>query len=115
MSGRGQDETAGAVFAALADQTRRRIVRSIGARDSATATELAGSLSITRQAVSKHLAALADAGLVAAERSGREVRYRLTPGPMTDAAGWMAGVGAEWDARLEALRRYLAQPPPTDR
>jgi DNA-binding transcriptional ArsR family regulator len=50
---------------------------------------------MTRQAVSKHLATLADAGLVEAERRGRETRYRLTR------------AGEEWDDRLDALRRHL--------
>jgi len=62
---------------------------------------------VTRQAVSKHLAALADAGLVTAERSGREVRYRLTPEPLSGAMAWMADVGAQWDRRLAALQRQL--------
>ena len=50
---------------------------------------------MTRQAVAEHLATLADAGLVESERQGRETRYRLT-----DA-------GAEWDDRLDALKRHL--------
>ena len=51
------------------------------------------------------MTALQDAGLVASERTGREVRYRLTPGPMADAAEWMGDVGAQWDRRLENLSR----------
>jgi DNA-binding transcriptional ArsR family regulator len=52
---------------------------------------------MTRQAVAKHLAALADAGLVESERQGRETRYRLTE------------AGAEWDDRLDALVKHLAR------
>ena len=74
----------------------------------ATATELAGELPVSRQAVSKHLAALARAGLVKSERAGREMQYRLTPEPLEDAIVWMAHVGAEWDSRLARLRRHLA-------
>jgi DNA-binding transcriptional ArsR family regulator len=62
---------------------------------------------ISRQAIVKHLASLADAGLVSAEREGRHVRYRLTPGPLHDAMSWIAEVGAEWDDRLRALERML--------
>ena len=51
----------------------------IAERGTATATELTGELPITRQAVTKHLVTLADAGLVESERLGRETRYRLTP------------------------------------
>ncbi len=91
------------VFTALADPSRRFIVEALAGRGDATATELASELPVTRQAVAKHLGALAEAGLVAGERAGRETRYRLTPGPLTEAAAWMARVGSEWDDRLAAL------------
>ncbi|HYU58170.1 MAG TPA: metalloregulator ArsR/SmtB family transcription factor [Actinomycetota bacterium] len=104
----GRDERVAAVFQALSDPTRRAVVRALSEHgEGATATELAGEFLVTRQAVSKHLAALAEAGLVESERIGRAVRYRLTPRPMAEAMGWMAGVGAEWDERLAALRRHL--------
>lgn len=95
------------VFAALADPTRRRVIDQLSRKGSASATELAGSLPISRQAVAKHLSTLEEAGLVAGERSGRERRFRLTPGPLADAVSWMAAVGSEWDQRLEALRGHL--------
>jgi DNA-binding transcriptional ArsR family regulator len=60
---------------------------------------------ISRQAVVKHLAALAEAGLVDRERAGREVRYHVTPEPLSDAVSWMADVGGQWDQRLATLRR----------
>src|SRR3954470_14395775 len=73
------------VFAALADPTRRRVVSELAARETVTATELARNLRVTRQAVAKHLAALADARLASARREGRETRYRLTPEPLEEA------------------------------
>jgi DNA-binding transcriptional ArsR family regulator len=97
----------GAVFGALSDPTRRALLQAIAAAPEATATELASALPISRQAVLKHLTALADAGLVDRSRSGREVRYRVTPAPLSDAVSWMADVGWEWDARLAALRTQL--------
>lgn len=98
----------GAVFAALADPTRRRLVATLAERDSATATELACELPVTRQAVAKHLASLGEAGLVEGRRAGRETRYRLTPEPLGEAVSWLADAGAHWDERLERLRRHLA-------
>ena len=96
-----------AVFSALADPTRRRLIGLLGEHPGSNATALAAQLPVSRQAVQKHMSALAAAGLVAAERSGREVHYHLTPAPMSEAVEWMASVGAEWDERLAALGRTL--------
>lgn len=101
---------ADAVFAALADPTRRDVVELIGAAGEASASALARELPVSRQAIGKHLGALAAAGLVADRREGREVLYRLTPAPMHEAMGWMASVGGPWDRRLGALQRHLARP-----
>lgn len=97
------------VFAALADRTRRTVLEEVASRGSATATELAAPLGISRQAVAKHLGVLADAGLVDARRAGRETRYRPTPAPMGEAISWMAEVGARWDERLAALERSVVR------
>jgi DNA-binding transcriptional ArsR family regulator len=93
----------GPVFTALADPTRRAVLRAVAGRGTATATELTDDVDVTRQAVTKHLRVLTEAGLVAAERAGKEQRYRVTPAPFTDALAWMAEVGAAWDARLDRL------------
>jgi DNA-binding transcriptional ArsR family regulator len=95
----------GAVFSALADPTRREVVRSLAEESGLTASLLANQLPITRQAVSKHLNALSDAGLVTARREGRETRYTLTPAPLAEAIDWMTAVGAEWDDRLQRLAK----------
>ncbi len=100
------DDASDMVFSALADPTRRRLLSAIAAHP-ATATELAGELPISRQAVVKHLSTLAQAGLLERERDGRDVRYRVTPEPLSDAVTWIAEVGGQWDARLAALRSSL--------
>jgi DNA-binding transcriptional ArsR family regulator len=87
----------GLVFGALADPSRRQVIGLLSERGTVTATELSGELPMTRQAVAKHLATLADAGLVEGERQGRETRYRLT------------SAGEEWDDRLDALRAHLVR------
>jgi len=100
-------EAPDAVFAALSDSTRRRLLATLAQRGAATATELARELPMSRQAVSKHLGVLAEAGLVKSEPAGRAVRYRPTPAPMSEAVEWMTAVGRQWDARLAALGRSL--------
>ena len=62
---------------------------------------------VTRQAVAKHLALLRDAGLVTAERAGRETRFTAATAPLDDLAAWAEAAGQRWDARLERLRRRL--------
>jgi DNA-binding transcriptional ArsR family regulator len=101
-----------AVFAALADPTRRAVLRAVASGEAGTATELAARLPISRQAVSKHLAQLRDAQLVDAHRAGRETRFEATPGPLGDAIEWMTEVGAQWDARLAALGEAVRPPSP---
>jgi DNA-binding transcriptional ArsR family regulator len=98
-----------AVFSALADGRRRFVIELLAERGSATATELAGELPVTRQAVVKHLASLGAAGLVSVTRQGREARYRLTPEPLVGAVAWIERVGAQWDERLAALARHLGE------
>ena len=95
------------VFEALADPTRRRVVETLARGGTVTASGLAAQLPMTRQAVAKHLTALHGAELVSSTRIGRETHYKLRPQPLDEAAHWIQMVSAEWDDRLEALRRSL--------
>jgi DNA-binding transcriptional ArsR family regulator len=96
------------VFTALADPTRRAILAALAAHGPATATDLAGRLPVTRQAIAKHLALLAEAGLVTAEPGERRrVRYRLRSAPMRMAQQFLAAMSRDWDAKLEALTEHL--------
>jgi DNA-binding transcriptional ArsR family regulator len=103
----GGQPAVGAVFSALSDPTRRRVIELLAERRSVTATGLAQELPMTRQAIAKHLTTLVQAGLVSAAQEGRETHYRLTPEPLTGAMSWMASAGAQWDARLARLSRRL--------
>ena len=97
------------VFTALADPTRRGILAALAARGPATATDLATRLPITRQAIAKHLALLAEAGLVAAEPGERRrVRYRLRSAPMQVAQQFLAALARDWDRQLDALQEHLS-------
>jgi len=98
------DARAGAVFAALADPTRRHLVAALAAGSGATATGLSSSLPISRQAVAKHLGLLHEAGLVRRRRSGREALFELEPGALAAAAAWLGAVGSEWERGLGRLR-----------
>lgn len=98
------------VFAALADPTRREVLRAVAGGRDLTATQVAADLPVSRQAVVKHLQVLAGAGLVTAERHGREQCFRVTPAPLDDALRWMVGVGAAWDDRLDRLRQHVERP-----
>ena len=98
-----------AVFGALGDASRRRILRTVGQRPAVTASQLAEGLPISRQAVVKHLQVLAAAGLVRAQRVGREQRYHPVAGTLDTAVAWMIDTGAAWDDRLERLRRDVGR------
>ena len=96
------------VFTALADLTRRVILAALASGGPATATDLAGRLPVTRQAIAKHLALLAGAGLVRAERGERRrVRYRLRSAPMRVAQQFLATLARDWDGPLDALTDHL--------
>jgi len=96
------------VFTALADPSRRGILAALAARGPATATDLAAQLPITRQAIAKHLALLAEAGLVVAEPGERRrVRYRLDSAPMKVAQQFLAALARDWDGPLAALQDRL--------
>jgi DNA-binding transcriptional ArsR family regulator len=100
-------DPAGAVFAALADPTRRRIVHELSADGPLTPTRLAARVGVTRQAVSKHLAALELAGLGRGARVGRETIFELDTDPFAEAEAWMRAIGALWDRRLAAFKEYV--------
>jgi DNA-binding transcriptional ArsR family regulator len=98
------------VFIALADPTRRAILAALAVGGPATATDLAGRLPITRQAIAKHLGLLSEAGLVTAEPGERRrVRYRLRSAPMQVAQQFLAALARDWDGPLDALRSHLDQ------
>ena len=103
------------IFSALADETRREVVRRLSQGGETTASRLADQLPVSRQAIAKHLAALEEAGLVASAKVGRETLYRFTPAPLTDAVSWIAGVGGDWDGRLARLRKHLESRKGVDR
>jgi DNA-binding transcriptional ArsR family regulator len=91
--------------AAIADPARWQLLNLIATRGEETATTLAAQLPVSRPAVAKHLSVLSRAGLVRARKSGREVRYRVQPDRLEQAARWMTRLANEWDTRLAAIKR----------
>ena len=102
------EAVAEAVFAALAEPTRRSILSALAAHGPTTATDLASQLPITRQAITKHLELLAAAGLVLADPGERRrIRYRVNAAPMAMAQSYLAALARDWDSKLTQLQRSL--------
>ncbi|MGB5082794.1 MAG: metalloregulator ArsR/SmtB family transcription factor [Burkholderiales bacterium] len=95
-----------AVFAALADPTRRQVVNLL-AGGSRPVTELARPFPMSLPGFMKHLGILEDAGLITREKEGRVVSCTLSAGPMKDASEWLARYREFWEQRLDALARFL--------
>lgn len=95
-----------AVFAALADPTRRAIVDRLS-RGEPSVSELARPFPVSRPAISKHLRVLERAGLVERTKEGRINRCRLKADRMRDAAQWIARYRAFWEERFERLEKFL--------
>jgi ArsR family transcriptional regulator, cadmium/lead-responsive transcriptional repressor len=94
-----------ALWAAVADPTRRRVLDALLEQGEASTTTLAEGLPVTRQAVAKHLVVLNRVGLVEGQRHGREVRYAVQHERLDDASEEMARVAAQWDRRLARIKR----------
>jgi DNA-binding transcriptional ArsR family regulator len=99
-----------AVFAALADPTRRAILARLATRE-ASVTELARPFGMSLPGVHKHLRVLERAGLLTHTKHGRVRRCRLRARPMRDAARWIARYRRFWEDQLEALATYLDATP----
>ena len=104
-----------AIFAALADPTRRAILAML-LEDDMAVTDVAEPFAVSLAAISKHLRVLEAAGLVARERRGRVTWCALEPGGLNAAAVWMRGFGQMDPVDLDAFERFLAAerllPPP---
>jgi DNA-binding transcriptional ArsR family regulator len=94
-----------ALWSAIGDPTRRRLLDVLLAEGPGTATSLAAHVPVTRQAVAKHLAVLDRAGLVCSSAEGRERRFRVDEAQLARAAAELDAVGRAWDARLRRIAR----------
>jgi DNA-binding transcriptional ArsR family regulator len=93
------------LWSAVADPSRRQVLDLLVSHGEASASWLAGRVPFTRQAVSKHLVVLERTGLISHRKQGREVLYQVQPDRLEVAARAMAEVAAQWDRRLNAIKR----------
>ena len=99
--------TASAVFATLADPTRRAIFERLCREGEQTVHALTGSAGVSQPAVSKHLGLLKKSGLVRDRRQGRETHYSAEPQGLAPLLDWMSLYGAFWRDRFDALENLL--------
>jgi DNA-binding transcriptional ArsR family regulator len=100
---RADDDQLQPVFRALADPTRRRILRDL-ARQPASIADVASRFDITRPAVVKHLAILREGNLITVQPRGRERINVLNPSVLRSAADWLNFFDAFWDDKLAKLK-----------
>ncbi len=95
------------IFHALGDETRLRLVGRLSAGESRSIAELTDGTDVTRQAITKHLRVLEDAGLVKNLRDGRESTWQLQPRPLDEARQYLDRVSAQWDAAIGRLKAFV--------
>jgi DNA-binding transcriptional ArsR family regulator len=95
------------IFAALGDATRLRLVVALCAGGALSIAQLTAGTDITRQAVTKHLQVLADAGLVQDLRLWRDRLVVLTRARVVEARQWLDTISAQWGAALTRLQRFV--------
>ena len=97
------------VFAALGDATRLRVVARLCVSGPLSITQLSEGAKVTRQAITKHLQTLSDAGLVRDRRRGRERIWELEPGRLEMAQNWLDQISVQWDAAIGRLKAFVEE------
>ncbi|MBV8549673.1 MAG: helix-turn-helix transcriptional regulator [Acidobacteriaceae bacterium] len=100
-------KTSAAVFSALGDETRLRLVARLSAGEPLSITQLAFGTNLTRQAVTKHLHVLAHARLVHHRKQGREQLWTFDPQKIQDARRMLDRIGQEWESALSRLKAIV--------
>jgi DNA-binding transcriptional ArsR family regulator len=95
------------VFAALGDETRLRLIAFLSSGGAKSITQLTSGTDVTRQAVTKHLQVLADAGLVQDVWAGRERLWQLELGRLEEARRSLELIAEQWDRALNELKRAV--------
>ncbi|HEV3058418.1 MAG TPA: metalloregulator ArsR/SmtB family transcription factor [Vicinamibacterales bacterium] len=95
------------LFAALGDETRLRLIIRLASGGPGSITRLSAKSAVSRQAITKHLRVLADAGLVRSTRRGRERVWDLETGRLADAHQYLDRISKQWDDALDRLKRFV--------
>ncbi|TJY39579.1 helix-turn-helix transcriptional regulator [Cohnella pontilimi] len=97
------------VFDAIADPTRRQLIRLLAGAEEIPLHELTAKFQMGRTAVSKHLTILKEAGLVTDRKVGRETRFRLNASPLREVQDWVVFYSNFWSTNLSRLNRLLEE------
>jgi ArsR family transcriptional regulator, cadmium/lead-responsive transcriptional repressor len=103
------------LWSAIADPSRRRVLDLLVTDGEVSASWLAGRVPFSRQAVSKHLVVLERVGLISRRKQGREVLYQVEVERLDQAARAMAELAAQWDKRLDMIKRLAEAAHAADR
>jgi DNA-binding transcriptional ArsR family regulator len=95
------------IFAALGDQTRLSLLAKLCDGQSRSIAKLSADTRLTRQAITKHLRVLEQAGLVSSRRIGRESQFAFRPEPITELRSYLDSVSRQWDGALARLRAFV--------
>jgi DNA-binding transcriptional ArsR family regulator len=102
-------KTSASVFAALGDETRLSLLSRLTNGEPQSISRLTSGTRLTRQAVTKHLRVLEGAGVVCANRVGRESRFELDLKPIMDAQTYLEHVSRQWDTALARLKALVEE------
>lgn len=97
------------VFDAVADPTRRQLIRLLSEAEELPLHELTPHFQMGRTAVSKHLTILKEAGLVVDRKVGRETRFRLNASPLQEIQDWVAYYTQFWSTNMLRLKQILEE------
>jgi DNA-binding transcriptional ArsR family regulator len=104
---RSDARDAAPLFAALGDETRLQLVMRLAAGGPGSITRLSANSTVSRQAISKHLDVLSDAGLVRSTWRGRERVWDLAPQRLSDAHEYLDRISRMWDQAINRLRAFV--------
>jgi len=99
------------LFAALGDATRLQLLMRLSSSGPESIAQMSAKSAVSRQAITKHLRVLADAGFVTGERRGREHVWRLRPRQLQEVHAQLDRISRQWEDALERLRAFVEDPP----